>query len=60
MGILNEKVTERRENLIHALNRVEIYRASDGRYITNFPLAELEMMNIQIMNEAAKAYGERS
>lgn len=56
MGILNDAVSERRDELIHDLNRSGIYRASDGRYITGLPLADLERINITAINEAMRVY----
>lgn len=57
MGILNEKVTERRDELIRALNRSGITHSSHGRYITGLPLSELEWMHVESINEAMRVFG---
>ena len=51
MGILNDAVTNRRNELITLLNRRGIYRASDGRYLMGLSTYDLEMIHIAVIND---------
>ncbi|MCR1833077.1 Fur-regulated basic protein FbpA [Oceanobacillus caeni] len=51
MGLLNETVTNRRNQLTTALNRFGIFQSSDGRTLNELSLYELEWIHIEVINE---------
>ncbi|WP_067725331.1 hypothetical protein [Oceanobacillus damuensis] len=59
MGILNEKVSDRRNELIRELKKMGIVTTSAGMSLESVSLADLEWMNIKVQNDAARAYGEK-
>ncbi|MFD1350164.1 Fur-regulated basic protein FbpA [Oceanobacillus caeni] len=54
MGLLNETVTNRRNQLTTALNRFGIFQSSDGRTLNELSLYELEWIHIEVINEVEK------
>ncbi|WP_156290766.1 Fur-regulated basic protein FbpA [Oceanobacillus salinisoli] len=59
MGLLNEKVSNRRNELIHELRKMGVVTAKSGLSLENVSLADLEWMNIEEKNRAAKEYREK-
>lgn len=53
---MEERVTERKQDLINKLNRLGVSQTADGRNLVDVSLYTLEWTHIDEKNKAARAY----
>ncbi|WP_202395597.1 hypothetical protein [Virgibacillus halodenitrificans] len=53
---MEERVTERKQDLINKLNRLGVSQTTDGRNLVDVSLYTLEWTHIDEKNKAARAY----